>query len=132
LGAGIYYHHLIALDERKTTPWTDLDYYDSSKSSPEDRFASWIDTATKERVVYTFRGIKLEGRMTLNPQAFFKSKFLSKDDLKLYGEVAVLGLQSYPGGMGIFGNAFRLCSDSTSPHISLLPSRRFRRFWGAY
>lgn len=45
---------------------------------------------------YTFQGFKVMGRAAINPQAWIQSKILGPEDLKLYGEVAVLGIKNYP------------------------------------
>lgn len=45
---------------------------------------------------YTFQGIKVMGRATLNPQAWFRSEALGPEDLKVYGEFAILGVKNYP------------------------------------
>jgi hypothetical protein len=45
---------------------------------------------------YTFQGIKMMGRFAVNPQAWLQSELLGPQDLKLYGEIAVLGVKNYP------------------------------------
>jgi hypothetical protein len=46
----------------------------------------------------THKGIKLMGRFAFDPQALIGSNTLfGKNDLKLYGEIAVIGVQNYPG-----------------------------------
>jgi hypothetical protein len=45
---------------------------------------------------YTFQGIKLMGRASINPQAWLQSQMLGPEDLKIYGEFAVLGIKNYP------------------------------------
>jgi hypothetical protein len=45
---------------------------------------------------YTFQGFKLMGRAAINPQAWLQSEMLGPEDLKLYGELAVLGIKNYP------------------------------------
>jgi hypothetical protein len=45
---------------------------------------------------YTFQGIKLMGRASFNPQAWLASTALGPQDLKLYAEFAILGVQNYP------------------------------------
>lgn len=45
---------------------------------------------------YTFKGIKLTGRASFNLQSILQSEMLNPQDLKLYGEIAVLGVQNYP------------------------------------
>jgi hypothetical protein len=98
VGAGVEFSHLITIDNRKTTPWNDTNFYNKDNLNSQDNaFAVYVDPVTKELTVYTFKGVKSEVRLTLNPQAFFSSKFLGKEDLKLYGELAVLGWKNYPG-----------------------------------
>ena len=46
---------------------------------------------------YTFKGTKLMGRITLDLKPIFGSpNFFSPNDLKLYGEVGVIGWKNYP------------------------------------
>lgn len=45
---------------------------------------------------YTFKGVKVMGRASINPQAWLQSELLGPEDLKLYGELAILGVQNYP------------------------------------
>jgi hypothetical protein len=88
LGAGVDFHHLLSVNEAKTTPHIAPDniYIDSSKS-----------TMHPDTGYYTFRGIKLMGRLCFDPKALFSAGFFGKEDLRLYSEVAMLGLKDYPG-----------------------------------
>jgi hypothetical protein len=45
---------------------------------------------------YTFRSTKIALRASFDPKAFFPHRFMGDEDLKLYGEYAILGLQNYP------------------------------------
>jgi hypothetical protein len=45
---------------------------------------------------YTFKGFKVTGRASFNLQSILQSEMLNPQDLKLYGEVAILGVQNYP------------------------------------
>jgi hypothetical protein len=46
---------------------------------------------------YTFQGVSLMGRFSVDPKPFFGTPvFLGPSDLKIYGEVAVLGVKDYP------------------------------------
>ncbi len=46
---------------------------------------------------YTFQGIALMGRFSFDPKALFgSSRGFGRQDLKLYGETAILGLKDYP------------------------------------
>lgn len=44
---------------------------------------------------YTFQGLKVSANASLDPKAFIPMDFLGPQDLKLYGEVAVLGWKNY-------------------------------------
>jgi hypothetical protein len=93
--AGAMFAHLITLDEKKTTPGTDTAIYE--KGVPDWNNVGWVDTLTGDTILYTFRGIKAMARMTLDPKSLFNFSIFGKEDLKLYGEAAVLGVKNYPG-----------------------------------
>ena len=86
LGAGVNFHHLLSANEAKTTPRQSVDnmYIDSSKTPPDTGY-------------YSFRGIKLMGRIGFDPKVFIPFDIFGKEDLRLYSEVAMLGLKNYPG-----------------------------------
>jgi hypothetical protein len=100
VGAGVDFEHLICIDKRKDYP-----FYDSlfaNKRAIERNFAMWVDTAAEHRgdtIIYTFKGIKTMARGTFDVKALFPDEMtiFGSEDLKLYGEIAVLGLKSYPG-----------------------------------
>ena len=45
---------------------------------------------------YTFQGVKLMGRVSVDPKAWFGEGAFGAEDLKLYGELALLGIKDYP------------------------------------
>ncbi len=45
---------------------------------------------------YTFQGIKLMGRFTFDPKAYIQSDLFNAPDLKIFAEIAVLGVKNYP------------------------------------
>jgi hypothetical protein len=59
-------------------------YIDSSKTPPDTGY-------------YSFRGTKLMGRIGFDPKVFLPFDIFGKEDLRMYSEVAVLGLKNYPG-----------------------------------
>jgi hypothetical protein len=110
IGLGTEFSHLIGLDERKVTPATDTVLF--MPGTPEFRNVGWIDTTNsqdttihvRDTIKYTYRGVKTIARIMFDPAAFFTPSFrsgaklfLGKEDLKLYGEIAVLGWKNYPG-----------------------------------
>ncbi len=45
---------------------------------------------------YTFQGVKLMARASVDPKAFVPMPMLGPEDLKVFGEVALLGVKDYP------------------------------------
>lgn len=45
---------------------------------------------------YTFQGVKLSANASVDPKAYVPMDFLGSEDLKLYGEIALLGVKNYP------------------------------------
>lgn len=86
LGGGVSFCSFLSANPRHTTPGL-LDF------SPEDRY-KYLDGA--DTCTYTFAGTKLMGRISIDPKALFSGDFFGKEDLKIYAEVAILGLKNYP------------------------------------
>lgn len=74
-GAGICFDHLFSVNDSLTDP----------------RAISGVET-----VKYTFRSIKGMMRLSIDPKAFLQTTVFGKNDLRLYGEMAVLGVKSQP------------------------------------
>ncbi len=98
LGFGVQLARLISLDAKKTTIGLEPQYQDDSIPKYESRIG-YIDTIANDTILYTFRGAKLMGRFSLDFKALFGdvNGFLGSEDLKLYGEAALLGVKNYPG-----------------------------------
>jgi hypothetical protein len=101
IGAGISYYHLISWNEDKTTPENFKNRYLGDSAINDTRginqFASPpIDSLAGQVGYYTFRGIKTMACASLNIRSLLKTDLLGKEDLKLYGELAILGLKDYP------------------------------------
>jgi len=82
IGGGVFFSHLLSVNENLTTP-------KNNNLAP-------IDSANPDSVYYTFRGTKLMGRIAFDPKPFIPWHFFGKNDLRLYSEVAVIGLENYP------------------------------------
>jgi hypothetical protein len=91
IGGGIMFCRLISTNTDVTTPKVSQTAY-SDESAP--------DSVGR----YTFQGTKLMARFSFDPKRLFFSSencmFLGKEDLKFYGEAAVLGVKDYPGDPG--------------------------------
>lgn len=87
LGAGVHFNHLLSVKEEYTTP----------EKSPLNRYYTPKTDTTCDTGYYSFRGAKLMGRVSLNVKKYIPGleKICGKEDLKLYGEIAVLGVKNY-------------------------------------
>lgn len=98
-GLGVQLSRLIVVDPPKTTIGKDPRYHNKERPLYEPRIG-YIDTASNDTILYTFKGIKLIGRASVDVKEFFDGEnndFFGKEDLKLYGEAALLGVKNYPG-----------------------------------
>lgn len=94
LGTGVQFARIIIFDERKTTP--------GLHEATINQWVGYIDTATNDTTIYTFSGTKLMGRATLDLKAALETltgplSFFGREDLKVYGEAALLGVKNYDG-----------------------------------
>jgi hypothetical protein len=97
LAFGIEFAHLFVLDSSKTTPGLDKKYHPRL-----DQWVGYADPTTNDTTLYTFKGTKLMGRATLDIKGIIECltgelPFFGKEDFKLYGEAAILGVKNYPG-----------------------------------
>lgn len=98
IGLGVCLAHWFTLDERKTTPWTDTVINNAASRSGLVQWMAYVDPVTHDTTPYTFRGIKAMAHITVDPVWFLRWwKPLGKEDIKLYSEGAILGVQNYPG-----------------------------------
>lgn len=83
IGAGVFASHLFPVNAGYVTP-----------KIPENR---QIDTATGDTTYCTFKGTKLMGRLSFDPKPFIPLSLFGKNDLRLYCEGAIIGLDNqYP------------------------------------
>jgi hypothetical protein len=98
VGAGVSFQRLIPVDDANTTPKV-------RNAVPPDGNMFFEQNGDTSR--YTFSATKLMGRASINPLRFIpefrippywifgKNPFFGKEDLKIYGEVGVLGYKDY-------------------------------------
>lgn len=91
LGAGANFYRAIAYDEKLMVP---------GKLSNEDlNFKKLnyveVDSATNDTVFFTHRGVKVMGMASLDLKPLFNIESMGKDELKVYAEGAILGVQNY-------------------------------------
>lgn len=86
IGAGVFFSHLISVNEAYTTPRSANKFVSIDSTNP----------ANPDTTFYTFRGTKVMGRISFDPKVFFHSDIFGKNDLRLYSEAAILGVKDYP------------------------------------
>jgi hypothetical protein len=98
LGLGVSFQRLFPVDETNTTP--------KRKNLPPPEGSMFFEQ-NGDTSYYTFSATKLMAHASLNPQRFIpefrippsfifgRNPFFGKEDLKIYGEVAVLGYKDY-------------------------------------
>jgi hypothetical protein len=91
LGAGVNFYHYIPVDGKLTTDKSYNYVQGDSAGNP-------VDT-----INISFRGIKLMARASFDPKAFFDARALGPEDLKLYGEVALIGLDNSDAHKDMYG-----------------------------
>ena len=74
---------------------------DSTLTTPHDPatlyHVTYNETTGKgDSSFYTFKGTKLMARASVDLKKIISSDFFDKEDLRLYGEAAILGLKDYP------------------------------------
>ncbi|MBN1603572.1 MAG: hypothetical protein JW915_18320 [Chitinispirillaceae bacterium] len=89
MSMGISFYHLVPFYPNRVTPAKNRSYYPT--------MTSFTDSVSGVKTDYTFRGTKAVCAVTLDPKHFFGSTILGENDLKIYGELAILGIKNYPG-----------------------------------
>lgn len=114
MGGGVNFYHFLPVRPGSTSP-NAADGFDptsrneSQQDHPFDNVyavpvdSTVIQTPGGDSTVYeytwaTHKGIKLMGRFVLDPRSLFSPEGpLGKNDLRLYGEIGVIGVRNYPG-----------------------------------
>ncbi len=91
VGAGINLHHYIPVDGELTT----------DKSNPY--IVTDTSGAATDTINVSFKGIKLMARAVIDPKAFFGTGAMGEEDLKLYGEAALIGLDNTEAHKAMYG-----------------------------
>lgn len=107
VGAGVNFYHLIPVDRRLTSP--DTLAYDGSdepvpyNGDPSTRTWIYVDTLAQDTTFLSFAGTKVMADFAFDPKAFFDAPGLGEEDLRLYGEIAVIGLDGSKAYRAIYG-----------------------------
>jgi hypothetical protein len=100
LGGGVSFCSFISADKKHTQPkisTNEADMYEDNNSDSIyiPTMGSFVGD-TFHYSNYTFAGTKLMGRVSIDPKRLFSCDIFGKEDLRLYGEAAILGVKNYP------------------------------------
>lgn len=106
--AGVNFSHLIKMTPKLTSPDT---LANDGSDKPTDynidhntRTWVYIDSITHEVTYLSFAGTKLMANVCFDPKAFFESELFGPEDLKFYGEIALIGLDMRPAYKAVYGD----------------------------
>ena len=85
IGAGVSQSSIISADTKATDG-------DSLLADPNNSY--YLPDSSVE--MYTFRGTKAMGMVSIDPKKLLPLDIFGKEDLKLYAEAAILGIKNYP------------------------------------
>jgi hypothetical protein len=97
-GVGVAFNHLISAKPSFTKATEGGNAYKTSNGKDSIVFIKdWEGVDTIPGVgYYTFQGTKAMARASINLQSILQADILNPQDLKIYGELAVLGIKNYP------------------------------------
>jgi len=106
IGAGVNFYHLIPIERKLTSPDTfgSNDLPDPFNGDPNSRTQIYVDTLAHDTTFLSFAGTKVMANASFDPKAFFPSDGFGREDLKLYGEIAVIGLDHSKAYDAVYGD----------------------------
>lgn len=99
IGGGAAFNHLISAKPSSTKPLNRRSAWRSTAGGKDTLLTTTeiLDTSAMAGLEnFTFNGVKLMARASFNLQSVLQSEMLGPEDLKLYAEIAVLGVKNYP------------------------------------
>ncbi len=107
IGGGVNFTHLIPVEGKLTHPDTlaydNSDAPSSFNGDPNTRTWTYVDTVAHDTTFLSFAGTKVMANACFDPKAFFDSDIMGAEDLRLYGEVAVIGLDMSAAYKAVYG-----------------------------
>ncbi len=108
IGAGINLYRFLSIEPKLTSP----DYFSDhgldqhpEGTHPYRRTYIYVDTATHDTTFISFKGIKLMANAFFDPKPLFGgTELLGAEDLKIYGEIALLGLENDKAHKDLYGD----------------------------
>lgn len=95
-GAGVALNHFLSPKPSLESPHTTENQIITGVTIDSSLGTDYAYTYTRDPdSYYTFKGVKVSANASVDPKAFVPMPFLGSEDLKLYGEIAVLGWKNY-------------------------------------
>jgi hypothetical protein len=115
IGAGVNLYHWIPIEKKLTTPSTPAPVGEPDDTAipvtdPLQRLWIYVDTTGRIRdtTYLSFKGTKVMANASLDPKAFFPGGgMLGPEDLKIYTEIALIGLDRSKVYKAIYGDYSR-------------------------
>jgi hypothetical protein len=108
IGGGVNFYHLIPITPKITSPdsfeYNGNDLPFSYDGDPNSRTWIYVDTVSHDTTFLSFAGTKVMANAMFDPKVFFDADAMGADDLKLYGEVAVIGLNMSAPYKAVYGD----------------------------
>jgi hypothetical protein len=108
IGAGVNFYHLIPITPKITSPDSLVpdgkDRPSNYNGDPATRTWAYVDTVTHDTTLLSFAGTKVMVNAVFDPKAFFSSDMMGPEDLRLYSEVALIGLDMSAAYKAVYGD----------------------------
>ena len=106
IGAGVNFYHLIPIERKLTFPdsFGSKDLPEHYDGDPNSRTQIYVDTLAHDTTFISFMGTKVMANAVFDPKAWFPSDVFGAEDLRLYAEVAVIGLDRSKAYKAIYGD----------------------------
>jgi len=114
IGAGIDFNRLFSVDNSKTTMKSGARLVDNIYSL-DSIGADSAGKAIADTSYYTFKSTKIAFRASIDLKTLLDFQFWGAEDLKLYAEYAILGLENFPAHNSPTGNDFYSKISERSP-----------------
>ena len=106
VGAGVNFYRYLSIESKLTSPDSmSGNNRDTNSAHPYNRNYIYVDTSTGDTTFISFKGTKLMANAVFDPKPLFGNPgILGSEDLKIYGEVALLGLDNSKAYTDIYGD----------------------------
>jgi hypothetical protein len=96
LGLGIDFSNFLNVYQGQYPAQQWMERYFNMESLPVDQQRYFYLINGNDTVLYDWKSIKTEAQISIDPKKFIPLSIFGKNDLKLYGEMDIIGLKNYP------------------------------------